>query len=263
MRDFYEEKREKTYIWKSAKVGVRPHFHKHIEMVAVLKGEVDAVISGKFYRLFENDVLITFPNEVHEYTDIGETDSIVVIFDSGVLPEYRENLDNFRPQSSAIFQNRAIRDEFCRQFADNMSIEDEKIKEGVFKGHILITVGNILRSLTLLPAKNTDLSATHLVLQYCTRNFKRKLTLDELSEKLHFSKYYISRIFSGNLSTNFNTYLNDLRISFADSIIYDKTKSITEIAYESGFENIRSFNRAFKKVHGLSPNEYRISIKQG
>ena len=56
---------------------------------------------------------------------------------------------------------------------------------------------------------------------------------------------------------SFNDYVNTYRFNTASEMLITTDASITEIAYESGFQSIRSFNNTFKKLSGLSPSEYR------
>ncbi|MBQ8003086.1 MAG: AraC family transcriptional regulator [Clostridia bacterium] len=70
------------------------------------------------------------------------------------------------------------------------------------------------------------------------------------------SKYTLSRLFNTKLKDGFNDYLNSLRVRNAIELM-ETGKSISECAYESGFENLRTFNRAFKKVMGICPSAWR------
>lgn len=259
MLDYYEDKPEKLYIWQSPRVGVRPHFHKHIEIVAVLGGGFDAILSSRRYHLRSGDLVIAYPNEVHEYIDTVPGDHIVLIFDPDVLPEYRPLIEGQRPERAVIAQNGRVIDEVIRLYEDYGNPDCAAYRDKMFRGHLLVLMGYLLRELTLHPQKTANLSATHLVLQYCQSNFRGNVSLDGLSRSLHLSKYYISRIFSNNLSTNLRRYINDLRISYADTLLLDTQMSVTAIAYESGFDNIRSFNRAFRRIHQISPLEFRAA----
>ena len=56
---------------------------------------------------------------------------------------------------------------------------------------------------------------------------------------------------------SFKSYLIRLRIGYSCKLLTDESLNITQIAYESGFENISNFNRQFKKEKGCTPREYR------
>ncbi len=89
------------------------------------------------------------------------------------------------------------------------------------------------------------------------RHFKENLTLSKVADALYVSKYTLSGIFSRILGTSFNDYLNGLRINLAVQLLENSDSTVTDIAYEAGFGNVRTFNRAFMKLIGVTPTEYR------
>jgi AraC-like DNA-binding protein len=88
-------------------------------------------------------------------------------------------------------------------------------------------------------------------------HFLEPVTLDILSRELGVSKFHISRIFSDQLHTSFRDYVNGRRVALAQMLLLSTTNPVTEIAFDSGFNSLRSFYRAFKKEYGITPNEYR------
>nr|WP_279538016.1 helix-turn-helix transcriptional regulator [Paenibacillus turpanensis] len=81
-----------------------------------------------------------------------------------------------------------------------------------------------------------------------------------LSKELGISKFLISRIFSDQLHTSFRDYINGRRAALAQMLLQSTTKPVTEIAFDAGFNSLRSFYRAFKKEYGITPNEFRSNI---
>lgn len=55
----------------------------------------------------------------------------------------------------------------------------------------------------------------------------------------------------------FKSYLMNVRIGYACRLLMDATQDISEIAYESGFENLSNFNRQFKKIKGETPSRFQ------
>ena len=93
-------------------------------------------------------------------------------------------------------------------------------------------------------------------------HFLEPVTLDMLSRELGVSKFLISRIFSDQLHTSFRDYVNGRRVALAQMLLLSTTNPVTEIAFESGFNSLRSFYRAFKKEYGNTPNEYRRNAEE-
>lgn len=85
----------------------------------------------------------------------------------------------------------------------------------------------------------------------------RTLTLDELSERLSYSKSHICRVIKKASGTTFSNIVNQLRISDACRMLLQSGRSVSDIAYDCGFLSIEYFNRTFKHYISLSPSEYR------
>lgn len=105
--------------------------------------------------------------------------------------------------------------------------------------------------------KPSDSNKIKEILNYCTENYTKDISLESISKELYISKYYISHLFRQKLHTGFTEYIGMLRISDACSLLMSEDKSITEVAYSVGFNSMRSFNRSFLKVTGKVPREYR------
>lgn len=92
---------------------------------------------------------------------------------------------------------------------------------------------------------------------------KGDLNIDKMSHDLKISTHHLSQVFSMAFDTNYNQYVNRQRILYALSLLQeqltlndDKKKSISEIAFLSGFNSDSSFYRAFKDSFGLSPIQW-------
>lgn len=98
------------------------------------------------------------------------------------------------------------------------------------------------------------------VVNYIKEHFTQNdLTLNMMSEHLHISQSYITKIVKQKTGANFTDYLNNLRINMAIKILLDKDKSCTinEIAEMVGYSSQHYFSRAFKNYTGLSPLQYK------
>ena len=88
------------------------------------------------------------------------------------------------------------------------------------------------------------------------------MTLAEIAESLGYEYCYFSRIFNKLFLMNFTDYINIYRFNAACAMLTETDMSVTDIAYESGFQSIRSFNNIFKSLSGVSPREYRRSVPE-
>jgi AraC-like DNA-binding protein len=81
-----------------------------------------------------------------------------------------------------------------------------------------------------------------------------------VAERLHVSASHLSRLFHHSAGLPFNEYLTRLRTEQAKKLLLTTSRNVTEIAYDSGFQSISQFNRAFKAVHGVSPRSLRARV---
>lgn len=95
------------------------------------------------------------------------------------------------------------------------------------------------------------------ILKYVHMHYHKKLTLEVLSRQFELSSPYISRSFKSNLGKTFTEYLHALRIESAASLLLSTEMTITEIAFEVGFDSFRTFSRVFREVQGQTPSDYR------
>ena len=92
---------------------------------------------------------------------------------------------------------------------------------------------------------------------YLEEHFREPVSLGDLADAFSMSRQHISTTFHRELGTPFSEYLTKLRLEEALRLLLTTDLGITEIAIQSGFPNIKSFNQAFREKHGTSPKEFR------
>jgi AraC-like DNA-binding protein len=93
--------------------------------------------------------------------------------------------------------------------------------------------------------------------KYIEKNYMASIKLKDVSNAAGFSEYHFSRIFKAITDKNFREYLNEFRIKKAEKSLMDFNNTIADTANLSGFSNISTFERLFKKANGCTPLEYR------
>lgn len=95
------------------------------------------------------------------------------------------------------------------------------------------------------------------IMQYILANLDQEISLNELAERMFVSVSTLSRIFKKNTGVYFADYVMQLRVKTALGLLKHSEQNMTQIAMTSGFSNSASFNRAFRKIMGITPTEYR------
>ena len=94
---------------------------------------------------------------------------------------------------------------------------------------------------------------------YVERHYAEKLTLQEVADACFVSQWHLSKLLSKHSEGNFYDLLNSVRIQAAKRLLKDPGLKIGEIAERVGYADTAHFARVFKKLVGMSANEYRNS----
>ena len=96
---------------------------------------------------------------------------------------------------------------------------------------------------------------------YIRDNYKKDISLDEVSREVDISPYYYSKLFKQETGGNFIEYLTEIRLKNARELLKDSRLSIKEICVESGYSDPNYFSRIFKKYEGVTPSEFRERLR--
>ena len=95
--------------------------------------------------------------------------------------------------------------------------------------------------------------------KYMEENYTQKITLAEVAEKTYVSQWHLSKLLNGHTGKSFSELLNHIRIEEAKKLLKDPSLRIGDISEEVGFMDVAHFSKVFKKLEGISANEYRNS----
>lgn len=103
-------------------------------------------------------------------------------------------------------------------------------------------------------------SAVESAIQYIQDNYHKKISIGEICDKLHFSKYYFIHIFKQHVGISPYEYLIKYRVNSSKQLLLKKI-SISETAILCGFGSSNNYNKIFKKLTGMTPNSFRQQNK--
>jgi AraC-like DNA-binding protein len=98
-----------------------------------------------------------------------------------------------------------------------------------------------------------QIAYAYIMQHYSDPNIK----MGDVSNQVQMTSNTFGRFFQRQSFRSFSDFLTDLRLGKACKLIIESDKTISEIGYLSGFNNLANFNRLFKKYRGLTPNEFR------
>lgn len=104
---------------------------------------------------------------------------------------------------------------------------------------------------------NADSERINKVIDYLMYNYKRDTKLVDIAELVNMNKSSFCRYFKYRTHKTFSQFLNEIRITHACKFLMNNELTISEICYETGYNNISHFNREFKRITGLTAKAYR------
>lgn len=98
-------------------------------------------------------------------------------------------------------------------------------------------------------------------MNYIENNLKKEIRTEDIADSAGFSKYHFQRVFKRETGLNLYAYIQKRRLAEASSLFRNTNVRILDIAVYLCFESQEAFTRAFKKVYGLPPGQYRKVLK--
>ena len=247
------------------------HWHDELEIIYVKSGFLTVSISGENYIGTPGDTFVVSPGNLHLMgTQTGAADYFTFLFPLKYISFRSDDLLDeslLEPLSSGhLMITPRIGDAasgLCEQLAD---IYMEK-KEGAGADIAtqirikLVLLQFILEMWNKGLVVENDTSGRNTVekemVSYIQQNYTGTISLKEFGEQFHLSEKYISRYFKEHFHITLSQYVTYLRLEHAKQLLQDTDLPITEIALQSGYQNVSYFIRSFKKTYEVSPLKYR------
>ena len=260
-------------IWCNQQaVDFDPHWHSAMEIIAPVENWYDAVIRGETYHLVPGDILIIPSGELHALKAPEKGTRFIFLFDISSIAK----LSGFASIQSVMDDPLIITKNTYPHIYDDvyhilLQMRNEYFNKNEFAELTIFSLLlNLFVKLGTNHLSNMDLFASarpykqkeyinkfNDVMDYIDAHYMEDFTLDSVASAIGFSKYHFSRLFKQYTGFSFCAYICHRRIKVAEELLEQPDLSITEIAMQSGFPSISTFNRVFRQQKNCSPSEYR------
>lgn len=257
----------RQYIHKIG--GYRYNWHKEIEIMLILEGNVEVCVEGNIHLLKEGDIICINANHGHASLKKGKNSVAMVLH---IDPVY---LSSFYPDFKSLRFD-CISDDNTRDNIEFKTLRKDLVKliksmkkdsiESKFEaiGNLGIFIAHLLKYFppTQMDIKNTSREIKYEkllkdIITYIEKNYYKKISLNDIAKLINYNPNYTSSFFKANVGINFYDYLSRVRLQRAITELIITDKTISNIAMDNGFSDVKIFNNCFKKNFNQSPNEYR------
>lgn len=242
-----ELKGKRCDIFSASNMSFPYHIHRTYEIMRVVKGTARSVVSGVERIVPAGESVVVFPLQYHSFSADASSQILAYIFAPEFIPEF-----------DSLMKNRIPEDPIFRIPEEIFAIAEQNnifaVKAFFYSACDLMT-----RKLpTVARASAGSLSFLDEIFLFVAKNYAADCSLKTLAETLKYDYSYLSKQFKAKTGFSYKRYVNDYRVSKACyQLINSPEKTVTRIAADTGFESVRTFNREFSEVTGMTPLQYK------
>ena len=237
-----------------------------------LKGGYTIEINKEKHTIGPGDIFVIAPGELHTLYAPESGERLIVLVDYSIictLNGMKTLLQSFHPYKCI----RSAENEELYESLTKHLLEIEKeyfAEENFFEAKIYSLIISFfvelarsgtfsLEAFSGFPGNKQHeyISKFLNVCNYINEHFSEDIDADVLAGIAGFSKFHFSRLFKQYTGSTYYEYLTRRRIEMAEKLLIAPEMSITEVAMQSGFNSLSTFNRVFKNVKGCTPSEYK------
>lgn len=260
-------------IWyNELNVDYPSHWHNALEIIVPIENYYDVEVDSHPYRVKPGEIIIIPPRKPHSLHAPRTGCRYVCLFDIDFFSSLRgysslinmlQNCIHITPESHAPIYNEVydlfscIWDEYFQktEFYE-FSIYSHLFQIMTTLSRYHLTKINLFTDSTPLK-RHEYFEKLNNAIDYIDQNYAYDITLEEVAAYSGFSMFHFSRLFKEYMNCTFYDYLVGQRIKATEVLLAKNGLSITDIALQSGFSSISTFNRTFKQKKGCTPSEYR------
>lgn len=265
-----------VFKWEPFGLNTRWHYHPEIELIFFIEGQTSAVIGDGFQHFKAGDLVIlgaNFPHVLQEDAEYARQHPSHKPF--GLIIQFTEEFlgKEFlnKPELLAVktLLQKAGRGLYFHQDAI------EKVKAVLLHMHELNESRKLLSLLDVLVTLSEDERFEYLtakgyaydpgqdeermnnIHQYVYEHFTGPISLKEIAAVANMTETSFCRYFKTRTLKHFTQFVNEIRIAYSCRLLNKNNYSVTHACFESGFNNLSYFNRQFKQVMKVSPQQYQ------
>jgi AraC-like DNA-binding protein/mannose-6-phosphate isomerase-like protein (cupin superfamily) len=244
------------------------HDHSAVEILLTVEGMVTYMVEDTVYQVRKGEILIVPPDTPHSlymeegssrYLFLFEPDAIMTMRDIKSMAMYFNKPFHLRDGSDAHVRIRELLLRMRDAYEKREIMWNTACYSCILR--IYATLGQQylsgIRPRTEDGVRNMDSEVITAVMTYIDNHYREELSLEDVAQFAGFSRYYFSRSFKRQTGYSFKDYLCQKRLQVAMDLLIRTNRSMRDVAIDSGFGSVATFNRVFREKKGCTPTQYR------
>lgn len=247
-----------------------PHFHPEWELIWLLEQPLALRCGGEMLTAAPGELLLFQPGQIHEFRKLETGATFLCLQVSPELLHLENSLTVDCVRLNDVLEPARI-SALQRTMADIMGAYlNQPDFAGLYcLGRVSLLFHSLFTSLPVRPVSREELLAREKqtsrmssLIRFVDENYMHKIRLSDFAEAEGFSMSYLSHFIKDTLNQTFQDYVTSVRVNAACQKMSATNEKLTQIALESGFSDYRYFSGAFRKQFGMTPEQYRLSIRK-
>lgn len=250
------------------------HWHEDTEINLMLYGKAIFTVNGQVSTLYPEDFIIINSQDLHRGTadpsiplQNRRQELVTLQFDTDLLSRYLDTDRTIRlqmPKDPEIAQKiRAL------ILAIGIQYLRREVSYKIDITASILQIISLLLRFCVIPEADQEDQALQIKIKemqqavtFIDEHCREDLTLNDVADHVHLAPAYFSRRFRQITGSTYHDYLTATRLKKSIPDLKDTDLTVTEIAFQNGFPNVRSFITAFKKQYQMTPQKYRAECGQ-
>lgn len=242
------------------------YYDNKVHIIYALVGEAEISYDDRFVPLKKDDFIVLSRSIPHELVFHSSSRIFEISFNYTLVEELEDNQYDLVFSGNSVTESSPVDEEIKLEI--NRLIEQYIFREKGKTSSLLKQYFSLLELLEDNYIHRNKLSTVKTMAKkvielknFLDNHFDQDIRITEIADKMYVSQHYLSRSFTKQFGKSITEYLVEKRLEKVRRDLFETEKSVTDIAFSAGFNNINSFNRLFKKYQGLTPSEYRKEVK--
>ena len=244
------------------------HYHPEIEICYTIKSNGRRFVGNQISDYAESDLVMFGSNLPHGFTTDTYCSQVVIQMTQDFLGQVFMSKPELRPVRLLFARaNRGL------EFKRGIKKKAQKLIEKLLENRGMMQLLALLELLHLLAETSevqdicseeyaidfneAQLGRIKIVYDHIMENFAKEVSIKEIADKLNISEAAFYKFIKKQTKKTYTQIINEFRIHYASKLLMTSNKTISQVCFESGYNNVSYFNRKFKQIMQQTPQRFK------